>query len=117
MAKRILAVSHFVAASVVESGIPAGKVEVVYEGVEVPPMIASEARERARQRWSMAADQHLLGCVGYLLPEKGQETVVRAMPAVRAKFPGPGLLWAGGGSGVGGREALRKQSGRRRARV
>ena len=111
MAKRILAVSHFVAASVVESGIPADKVEVLYEGVEVPPMVASEARERARQRWSVAADQHLLGCVGYLLPEKGQETVVRAMPAVRAKFPGARLLLAGGGPCRERLEALTKQFG------
>jgi glycosyltransferase involved in cell wall biosynthesis len=100
MAKRILAVSHFVAASVVESGIPADKVGVVYEGVEVPPMVAS-----------VAADQHLLGCVGYLLPEKGQETVLRAMPAVRAKFPRARLLLAGDGSCRERLEALTKQFG------
>jgi glycosyltransferase involved in cell wall biosynthesis len=97
MAKRILAVSNFVAASVLESGIPADHVEVVYEGVEVPAMVTSETRERARQRWSVAIDEPLIGCVGYLLPEKGQETVVRAMPAVRAKFPGTRLLLAGDG--------------------
>jgi glycosyltransferase involved in cell wall biosynthesis len=114
-AKRILAVSRFVAASVVESGIPAGKVAVVYEGVEVPPRVASEARERARQHWSVAADQRLLGCVGYLLPEKGQETVVRAMPAVRAKFPGARLLLAGDGSCRERLEALAKQFGLQQA--
>jgi len=110
-AKRILAVSRFVAASVVESGISANKVEVVYEGVEVPPMLTSEARELARQRWSVAVDEHLIGCVGYLLPEKGQESVVRAMPAVRAKFPGTRLLLAGDGPCRGRLETLTKQFG------
>ncbi len=95
--KRILAVSNFVAASVIASGIPADKVEVVYEGVEVPPTIAPETRERARQRWGIAGNEQLLGCVGYLLPEKGQESVLRAMPEVRANFPGARLLLAGDG--------------------
>ncbi len=97
MAKRILAVSRFVAASVVESGIPADRVEVVYEGVEVPPAITAEVHERARQRWGVAGNESLLGCVGYLLPEKGQESMLRAMPEVRAKFPGTRLLLAGDG--------------------
>ena len=96
-AGRILAVTRFVAASVIESGIPAEKTEVVYEGVEVPPAIAPERRERARQRWGVSLNERLLGCVGYLLPEKGQESAVRAMPEVRAKFPGTRLLLAGDG--------------------
>jgi len=111
MAKRILAVSHFVAASVVESGIPAHHVAVVYEGVEVPAMVTHEARQRARQRWSVTIDEPLIGCVGYLLPEKGQETVLRAMPAVRAKFPGTRLLLAGDGPCRERLEALTKQFG------
>jgi len=111
LAKRILAVSHFVAASVVESGIPADNVEVVYEGVEVPAMVTSDARKRARQRWSVTVDEHLIGCVGYLLPEKGQETVVRAMPAVRAKFPRTRLLLAGDGPCRERLKALTKQFG------
>ena len=106
---RILAVSRFVAASVVESGISADKVEVVYEGVEVPPAVAPEGRERARQRCGLAANERLLGCVGYLLPEKGQESVVRAMPEVRAKFPGTRLLLAGDGPCRARLEGLAKQ--------
>ncbi len=39
----------------------------------------------------------LLGCVGYLLPEKGQEQLVRAFPEVRARFPEARLLLAGDG--------------------
>jgi glycosyltransferase involved in cell wall biosynthesis len=109
MASRILAVSQFVAASVTKSGIPADKVEVVYEGVEVPPAITSEGREPARQRWGAAANERLLGCVGYLLPEKGQEFVVRAMPEVRAKSPGTRLLLAGDGPCRARLEGLVKQ--------
>jgi glycosyltransferase involved in cell wall biosynthesis len=106
---RILAVSRFVAASVVKSGIPAEKVEVVYEGVEVPPATTSESRELARQRWGVAGNERLLGCVGYLLPEKGQESVLRAMPEVRKKFPATRLLLAGDGPCRTRLEGLTKQ--------
>lgn len=39
----------------------------------------------------------LLGCVGYLLPEKGQEILIRAMPLVLTEFPACRLLLAGDG--------------------
>ena len=95
--RRIFAVSRFVAASVVQSGIPTEKVKVVYEGVEIPPMVTREARERTRQRWDVTDNEPLLGCVGYLLPEKGQESVLRALPEMRARFAGIRLLLAGDG--------------------
>jgi glycosyltransferase involved in cell wall biosynthesis len=108
-ASRIVAVSRFVAASVVDSGISPDKVDVVYEGVQVPPGITSQERERARQSWGVTGNESLLGCVGYLLPEKGQESLVRAMPAVRAKFPGTRLLLAGDGPCRAGLERLTEQ--------
>jgi glycosyltransferase involved in cell wall biosynthesis len=110
-ADRILAVSQFVAASVSRSGIPADKVEVVYEGVEVPAAVTLEGRERARQRWGVATNERLLGCVGYLLPEKGQESILRAMPEVRGKFPETRLLLAGDGRCRARLEGLVKQLG------
>ena len=96
-ARRILAISRFVAESVVHSGLPANVVRVVYDGVELPPPAASDVRARARQRLRLAADEPLLGCVGYLLPEKGQESLLRALPAIRARVPNCRLLLAGDG--------------------
>jgi glycosyltransferase involved in cell wall biosynthesis len=83
--------------SVLNSGLPAEKVEVVYEGVEVPPQVTEEARQRARQRWGVSETEKLLGCVGYLLPEKGQEFALRALHAVRRRLPEARLLFAGDG--------------------
>src|SRR5258705_12620914 len=74
-------------------------------------MVTSEVHERARQRCSVTFDEHLIGCVGYLLPEKGQEAVLRAMPAVRVKFPGARLLLAGDGPCRERLEALTRQFG------
>jgi glycosyltransferase involved in cell wall biosynthesis len=116
-AGRILAISRFVASSVVASGVPADRVAIVRDGVEIPTLPSAQQRLQARARWGAAPQEPLLGCVGYLLPEKGQEFLVRAMPAVLADFPTCKLWLAGGGSlrpklerlaaGLGVREAVR----------
>lgn len=96
-ASRILAISRFVAQSLLNSGISAQHIEIVYEGVEVPQRVTEQDRAEARKRWSVDERKILLGCVGYLLPEKGQEQLVRAFPEVRARFPEARLLLAGDG--------------------
>jgi len=110
-ARRILAISRYVEQSILNSGMTAENVEVVYEGVEVPPRVTPEARLRARQRWGVGEQESLLGCVGYLLPEKGQEFVVRALPTVRARIPGARLLLAGDGPCRARLEALARGQG------
>lgn len=94
---RILAVSRFVAESVVNSGIPDRQVTVIYDGVEIPPPVTGEERLQARRRWGMEGDLPLLGCVGYLLPEKGQDLLLWAWPAIRKHSAGSRLLLAGDG--------------------
>ena len=110
-AKRILAISRFVEKSLLDSGIPAESVDLVYEGVEVPPPVSPEERSLARQRWRVDGQDMLFGCVGYLLPEKGQEFVVQALSAVRAKFPTARLLLAGDGPCRPRLEALSRSHG------
>ncbi|HXN45319.1 MAG TPA: glycosyltransferase family 4 protein [Bryobacteraceae bacterium] len=84
-AARIVAVSNFVRASVIASGVPAAQVDVVYDGVELPELAPPPSASRR------------LGCVGYLLPEKGQELLIRALPLVVARYPDASLLLAGDG--------------------
>lgn len=96
-AGRIVAVSEFVRGTVMASGVRADRVEVVHDGVAVPQSSSQAGREAARLRWTGGSDAPLLGCVGYLLPEKGQETLVRAMPLILRKMPECRLLLAGDG--------------------
>jgi glycosyltransferase involved in cell wall biosynthesis len=96
-ARRIMAVSRYVAESVVRSGIDAEKIAVVYDGVEIPAAISPREREEARAKFGIAANEILLGCVGYLLPEKGQEILIRAAPAILREFPNCRLIFAGDG--------------------
>lgn len=107
-AHRIIAVSKFVAASVIASGIAPQRVSVVYDGVELPPPIAAEQRLEFRRRLNISDSTPLIGCVGYLLPEKGQELLIRAMKEIVSQFPHCKLILAGDGPLRARLEALAK---------
>lgn len=111
-ARRIIAVSRFVAQSVLVSGLPAEVVEVIHDGVELPPLTSSDDRVRARQRWSLPTlNTPLLGCVGYLLPEKNQALLIQLMPKLRERYPDCRLLLAGDGRCRADLEDLARQAG------
>jgi glycosyltransferase involved in cell wall biosynthesis len=96
-AARIAAISRWSAERVLRSGIPAGKVTIVYEGVELPALPSTQRRAEARSSLGIAPDEPLLGCVGALSPDKGQEWLIRALVNLRKKFPSAKLLLAGTG--------------------
>jgi glycosyltransferase involved in cell wall biosynthesis len=96
-ADRILANSQWVADQAVSSGAKAEKIRVVYEGAEIPALLTAERRAQARQKWGVPENVPLLGCVGKLLPDKGQECLIRAMVEIRKDFPEARLLLAGDG--------------------
>lgn len=110
-ARRILAISRFVERSVLTSGLPAHQVELVHDGVEIPAEPSAEARAEARRRWKVADNEKLLGCVGYLLPEKGQQFLIRALPTLRARWASCRLLLAGDGGCRSRLEALARELG------
>ena len=93
----ILANSQWVADQAVASGAPSEKVRVVYEGAEVPALPTGTQRAEARRHWGVPEDAPLLGCVGVLLPDKGQAWLIRALAELRKDFPNARLLLAGDG--------------------
>jgi len=110
-ARRVIAVSRFIAESVIRSGISAEKVDVVYEGVELPTLTTEDERADVREQLGVRQSEILLGCVGYLLPEKGQEALIRAMPAVLQELPNCRLILAGDGPCRNELESLAKKFG------
>jgi phosphatidylinositol alpha-1,6-mannosyltransferase len=56
-----------------------------------------QARAAARRRFGLAADQPVVVCVSRLVARKGQDQLIRALPALRARVPGTALLLVGGG--------------------
>jgi glycosyltransferase involved in cell wall biosynthesis len=96
-AARIVAISRWSAERVLRSGIPANKVTIVYEGVELPAPLSAQRRADARSRFGIAQGEPVLGCVGALSPDKGQEWLIRALAPLRKKSPSAKLLLAGTG--------------------
>ena len=110
-AARIVANSKWVAEQAAASGAPREKVSVVYEGADIPPRFTSEQRQRARARWGISQPTPLLGCVGVLLPDKGQEWLIRGLAEVKKEFSGTKLLLAGDGPRRGQLESLARELG------
>ena len=103
---RMVANSRWVAERAEEAGMAGGKLEVIYEGTKIPEGITDGERNAARERWGIARGAPVLGCVGVLLPDKGQAWLIRATAALREEFPEIRLLLAGDGKCRGDLEQL-----------
>lgn len=82
-AARIVAVSHFVEQSVIASGLPAGSVDVIYDGVEIPAELSPAIRENARSQFGISRGTFCIGNVAAFVPEKGHALLVRAFDEFR----------------------------------
>ena len=96
-ATRIVANSRWTAEQAGLSGAPRSKITVVHEGTEIPQRFTAEQRNAARKQWRQPREAPLLGCVGVLLPDKGQEWLIRALAELYEEFPALRLLLAGDG--------------------
>jgi glycosyltransferase involved in cell wall biosynthesis len=96
-AGRIIAVSEFVKKSVIASGLAADRVEVIYDGVEIPAAISPADRDRARKRFAISQENSCLANVAAFVPEKGHALLINALANLRVKFPECVLLLPGDG--------------------
>ena len=96
----LLAVSGAMRRSMAHMGIDADKIRVHYTGVDLDRF---EISDRAAAKESLGFEGPVVLCVGALIPRKGQELLVRALP----QLPGVTLLFAGQGQY---RRALEKQA-------
>src|SRR5216684_3494210 len=108
-AARIIANSKWVAEQAAASGVPREKISVVYEGADIPLRFTPEQRQRARARWGIPQSTPVLGCLGVLLPDKGQEWLIRALTEAKKEFSGSKLLLAGDGPCRGQLESLARE--------
>jgi glycosyltransferase involved in cell wall biosynthesis len=108
----VIAVSQFVRALLIESGVPARSIEVIPDGVEIPAHLPSEEeRAKARCQWALAASDFVLGQVGAFAPEKGQDVAVQALRSVSEKLPNVRLLLVGEAPPAVSRDLLQQAGG------
>jgi phosphatidylinositol alpha-1,6-mannosyltransferase len=65
-------------------------------GVDTGVFHPGAGREDVRRALGLA-DRPVVVCVSRLVPRKGQDVLIRALPAIRAEVPGAALLVVGGG--------------------
>jgi phosphatidylinositol alpha-1,6-mannosyltransferase len=88
--------SEFVARTVrtvVPNRVP---VSVLYPGADVERFRPDLPGEIVRERHGLV-DRPVISCVSRLVPRKGQDVLIRAMPAIRRRVPDAALLIVGGG--------------------
>ena len=72
----------------------------------------TRGRRRARSGPGYGlADRPVVVCVSRLVPRKGQDTLIRALPAIRRRVPDAALLIVGGGPYRATLESLARQTG------
>jgi len=96
-AARIVAVSEFVRQSVISSGMPPNRVQVIYDGVEIPRSRSEAERRTAREQLAVPPEAVCLLNLAALVPEKGQQLLLQAFARIREQFPACVLLLVGEG--------------------
>ncbi len=85
----VIAVAGPIAADLVDNGlVPADRVTVLHAGLD-DRFAGSAARSRSavRAAWGFSEDTPLVGLVGRLAPDKGQDTLLRAAAILRERHP------------------------------
>jgi phosphatidylinositol alpha-1,6-mannosyltransferase len=76
--------------------VPAPKLARLPSGVDTALFRPGCGGDEVRRRHGLA-DRPVVVCVSRLVPRKGQDVLIRALPAIRAAVPGAALLLVGGG--------------------
>lgn len=95
---RVIAISEFVKRQIIAAGVPAGKVEVRYLGVDTERFVPDhQARREWAERFSIRSDEVILSTVSYLRPFKNPEVLVEACKELRNRNVLARLFVAGDG--------------------
>jgi glycosyltransferase involved in cell wall biosynthesis len=99
MCDAVIAVSSFVRDLLVRSGIAASKIEVIPDGVEIPPELPDAAlRQQARRAWGLGPDAFVIGHAGAFTREKGQDVLLEAFLKILHAVPQARLVLVGAGA-------------------
>ena len=75
---------------------PAASLERLPSGVDTSVFRPGAGGLEVRRRYALS-DRPVVVCVSRLVPRKGQDVLIRALPAIRRRVPGAALLCVGGG--------------------
>jgi glycosyltransferase involved in cell wall biosynthesis len=94
----VIAVSEHIRSVLTDAGVPAERIHVIPDGIEIPPGLPSrDERGRQRHLLDLKDDDFAVGHLGAFTPEKGQDLAMEAIRRVAEKMPSIRLLLAGDG--------------------
>ena len=96
-AARIIAVSRDIRHRLVDLGVHANRVSLVYNGVAAPRDGEAAAAAALRAALGFSAETVALGMIGRLEPVKGHLRVLRLFARLREELPSAALVFAGDG--------------------
>ncbi len=97
VADRIVSVSANLREHMVQEGFPAGRVEVVHNGIDLGPLPSADDRDRARQDLGFGRETIVLGTVARLDPVKDYGTLLAALAQPSLAATGCALVVVGDG--------------------
>jgi glycosyltransferase involved in cell wall biosynthesis len=102
-ARGIIAVSNAVKQHLVNQGLPAERITVIHNGVDLRAFSRAVGGAEVRQRWGVAETTPLLVTVGRLAPAKGHRDLLQALAALVAdpRWQEVRLLIVGAGALLG----------------
>jgi phosphatidylinositol alpha-1,6-mannosyltransferase len=111
-ADRVLANSHFTAGLVRQAGVGPERIEIVHPGCDVETFRPMPRNAELRRRLlGNRAPGPILLSVGGLVPRKGHDMVIRALPSILKQCPGLLYLVVGEGRHHAALEALIEEVG------
>jgi glycosyltransferase involved in cell wall biosynthesis len=93
----VVAVSHQVEQGVLSGGVETHRVRMHYSGVDCSALVTSGDDHNVRTQHGIPSQALLIGTIANLLPLKGYEVMLNALPAVLAAMPTVHYLIVGGG--------------------
>ncbi len=92
---RLICVSQEARTSYIRAGIPAAKISVVYNGINLHPVYPN--RNAILNELDLPSASRLVLSVGRLVEQKGYDVLLEAIPIVLEQSPQAHFLWAGEG--------------------
>ena len=107
MTRRFICVSDAMAADTRKLGVGADKIIVIHNGIDPERFSRRFDVEAIKRKLGIAGRFPVIGTVGRLVPEKGQASLIRALPGIVRDFPELVCLFVGAGPLL---EALKREA-------
>jgi len=91
----IICISQAVRKNLIDNGVDATRLVTIYNAIDPDRVKAEKSDADIRRRHGIGNDSTVIGVIGNIKKWKGQETAVKAMPLVLARFPQAVCLMVG----------------------